>query len=1115
MSFYSLKKSYFLYILLLLVVSVLWAPQVSHASVLETDASQQLEAKNSLQQLRLSPLPAATAKNYLTVEISSSPVNLTPEPIPAPQTLSESHQEKTAKSSPSSPTNQNLSEKAPISLTLEAEHNKNNTEITEHSNVLINGDFSQKNVSPPKSHWSEPQAPSAWSAYVDSKQSQDPHPIFRVTANGELIIESSVGLRGAVTQQVNINPNHQYDVSFEITTKDRTGQAFVRIIEDNNSDPKKKRIWLSPMTMGNSSHHSLHKLYKPKNNVSKVTLELYFESGTGKAIFQNISMTDCGTKHLEHFKPVTPVLPTSLQETLDKQYVFPITDYHYQIDDTSIAQIKGGMLHPLKEGQATVTVTDQKRQQITTIPLTILPSASDKYSQLIEDWNTMTLGNNYYNHQNRDMRRLFNQLETNVTKAMTTFNQASGRTALWSDLSDYTKSDQITATYRRLEEIAKQITTPGSVYYQNEQAIRVVREGLAWLNLNVYNSNQDIEGGANWWDYEIGVPRALLGSLTLLNSYFSQSEMMTLTDTIEHFVPNSNYFRMTLVNPFPALGGNLVDMGRVKVLTGLIRKDATIVKETTASLGKLFQTVTNGNGFYTDGSYIDHTHIAYTGAYGNVLIDGLAQLLPIIQKTDTPFTPNQINHIYQWIDQSFLPIIIKGQLMDMTRGRSISREASSTHAASVEVLRALLRIANMDQSTRNQVLKAQIKNIIAADTYYDTNKNLKSYIDIAAVEKLKGDTNLPKVKSKTYLKTYNSMDKLVYYNSEKDFGFGLSLYSDRTQNYEAMNNENTRGWYTSDGMFYLYNNDLAHYSDNFWPTVNPYKLPGTTETNQPRQDATTQIMKGFTQRDQNAQKETGQVVNPSDFVGSLASSTKNGLAAMQFSNWNQSLSAKKAWAILDDKIVFLGTAIQTNQDYLQTQTTIDQRRVDSNCPYRVYINGQVINLSDGAPHQLDKVSSIFLETSDPKRQLAYLFDKPTNLTIQEAVQSGKWSTINQTNTNQQLQKQTYITITQTHTKTDDTYAYTLYPNISRPAFEAIKQQPIRIITNTSQQQIIYDQEQKLWSIIKYDHAPLTVEDNLTIEKAGLYQIQRQGNHYQLVFYQPQTKEKTEQTVLHP
>ena len=34
-------------------------------------------------------------------------------------------------------------------------------------------------------------------------------------------------------------------------------------------------------------------------------------------------------------------------------------------------------------------------------------------------------------------------------------------------------------------------------------------------------------------------------------------------------------------------------------------------------------------------------------------------------------------------------------------------------------------------------------------------------------------------------------------------------------------------------MTYLYNNDLGHYTD-YWPTVNPYRMPGTTEDTEAR-----------------------------------------------------------------------------------------------------------------------------------------------------------------------------------------------------------------------------------------------------------------------------------------
>ena len=37
------------------------------------------------------------------------------------------------------------------------------------------------------------------------------------------------------------------------------------------------------------------------------------------------------------------------------------------------------------------------------------------------------------------------------------------------------------------------------------------------------------------------------------------------------------------------------------------------------------------NGFYKDGSYIDHQDVPYTGAYGVVLLEGISQMMPMIK----------------------------------------------------------------------------------------------------------------------------------------------------------------------------------------------------------------------------------------------------------------------------------------------------------------------------------------------------------------------------------------------------------------------------------------------------------------------------------------------------
>lgn len=596
-----------------------------------------------------------------------------------------------------------------------------------------------------------------------------------------------------------------------------------------------------------------------------------------------------------------------------------------------------------------------------------------------------------------------------------------------------------------------------------------------------------------------------------MNNYFTDTEIKTYTDPIEHFVPDAGYFRKTLVNPFKALGGNLVDMGRVKIIEGLLRKDNTIIEKTSHSLKNLFTTATKAEGFYADGSYIDHTNVAYTGAYGNVLIDGLTQLLPIIQETDYKISNQELDMVYKWINQSFLPLIVKGELMDMSRGRSISREAASSHSAAVEVLRGFLRLANMSNEERNLDLKSTIKTIITSNKFYNVFNNLKSYSDIANMNKLLNDSTVATKPLKSNLSTFNSMDRLAYYNAEKDFGFALSLHSKRTLNYEGMNDENTRGWYTGDGMFYLYNSDQSHYSNHFWPTVNPYKMAGTTEKDAKREDTTKDFM---SKHSKDAKEKTGQVTGTSDFVGSVKLNNHFALAAMDFTNWDRTLTAQKGWVILNDKIVFLGSNIKNTNGIGNVSTTIDQRKDDSKTPYTTYVNGKTIDLKQASSQQFTDTKSVFLESKEPGRNIGYIFFKNSTIDIERKEQTGTWNSINRTSKNTSIVSNPFITISQNHDNKGDSYGYMMVPNIDRTSFDKLaNSKEVELLENSSKQQVIYDKNSQTWAVIKHDNQESLINNQFKMNKAGLYLVQKVGNDYQNVYYQPQTMTKTDQLAI--
>ena len=55
--------------------------------------------------------------------------------------------------------------------------------------------------------------------------------------------------------------------------------------------------------------------------------------------------------------------------------------------------------------------------------------------------------------------------------------------------------------------------------------------------------------------------------------------------------------------------------------------------------------------------------------------------------------------------------------------------------------------------------------------------------------------------------------------SRPGFGFGISMCSSRIYNYESINGENLHGWFTGDGMTYLYNSDLNQFAGLRLPEI--------------------------------------------------------------------------------------------------------------------------------------------------------------------------------------------------------------------------------------------------------------------------------------------------------
>lgn len=971
-------------------------------------------------------------------------------------------------------------------------------------NLLKNPQFDQ--TSSAQEHqstslWSKESA-SDWKDYKDASKSQG-CPKIAVSDNKlTMTSDGNQRFRGCVHQTVAINPDKQYLLTFDIETKDKTGQAFARIIEEikqGSGAAKEQRLWLSPMATGTEKKHQ-EKLYIPKLKVNQIKLELFYEAGHGQVVFDNLSLREAGDKPSDDIKIASHHLEEQIVLPLNKHYLMEMADYHYQIaaESSNIVRVENGLLIPLAQGKTLLEVLDQEGQRVATVPVEILAAEDLQTTSLITKWCEVILGAENFDRSSPAMVALNQKLDDSVTKNLADLTKDQKSTYLWSDLADLHQSSHMTATCRRLEEMAKQVSSLASRYYQDKELIRLIKDKLAWLTLNHYHPQKDIEGKANWWDFEIGTPRAIVNTLAFIYPYVTQEEIKRYTKGISHFVPNPRQFRSTLVNPFKAIGGNLVDMGRVKIIEALLKHDKKALQDSIAALDTLFAFQpkgSRGEGFYEDGSYIDHTNVAYTGAYGNVLIDGLSQMVPLLQLLATSLDQQKLEVMTHWIEQAFLPLMVHGELMDMSRGRSISRENASSRQAALEALRGMLRLAEALPEQAKIRIKGKIKAVLAFHNQETILESLSSYYDMKLFKELLEDTTIQASPVKSYLSLFNQMDKLAYYNAEKDFAFALSMHSNKTLNFEAMNDENTRGWYTGDGMFYLYNSDLGHYSDHFWPTVNPLKMAGTTEAEVRREDVTVAYLKKLTNDyKEKAKEKAGMSTLPSSFVGAIKVGDKTALAVMDFQNWDRTVSAKKSWTILDDQIVFLGTAI-TSQTHQAVTTTIDQRKENPDNSYTLFINGQETALTEEVLYR-DDVTSLLLLSKDGQANIGYLFAKPTALALSRKVQSGRWSEINTNSKNEDLISQSFITISQAHSQASDSYAYTLLPNISKADFDKVcSEARIEVLRNDSKLQLIHDKKQDLLAVVKYNQAKEVINGQLSLEKSGLYLYQKVGNDF--------------------
>jgi hyaluronate lyase len=577
-----------------------------------------------------------------------------------------------------------------------------------------------------------------------------------------------------------------------------------------------------------------------------------------------------------------------------------------------------------------------------------------------------------------------------------------GRAALWPDLASATISAQITSAWSRLKSMALAWATPGQNLYGDAALLVDVRSAAAWLEENRYNARVPKEYD-NWWDWEIGAPLQLGDLLVLLHDQLTPEETGKYAAAIDRFDSDPRVMIVSTVST----GANRVWKCMGAVLRAIAVKDAAKLQLASDSLGAVFPFVTSGDGFYQDGSFIQHGRHPYTGGYGSSFISQLADILHLLAGSPWDVKDPQRDNVNRWVFDSFQPLIYRGAMMDMVRGREVSRAGSGDHGAGHSTAGGVLRLSQLAPAGPAVKMQSMVKEWLVSDTSRDWSAGI-ALDEVMPLSRLLTDSGIPARGELLGSWIFGGMDRVVHLRP--GWGFGVAMHSSRIYNFESINQENLHGWHSGDGMTYLYTSDLTQFSDGFWPTVDPQRLPGTTVV-------------------------TGSLPRPNQVGGSpvAGGATVDGYSAamMQLRSPGGQLNAKKSWFLLDDAVIALGSDISSTAADQHVETIVENRLLTGEPTFTVAEDGKWACLGGN---------------------LGYFFPSGEGWKSARVDRQGSWREINAGGSPAGIMRR-YQTIWFDHGATPEgtSYAYVLLPGKNAAAVAAYAAAPgVRIVENSAQ-----------------------------------------------------------------
>ena len=732
-------------------------------------------------------------------------------------------------------------------------------------------------------------------------------------------------------------------------------------------------------------------------------------------------------------------------------------------------------------------------------PYPVLGAARSDWEIGREEWFLRICGDESNDGQDVRIRRLLDMLDYRAQNYLRIMDTSGNAKRLFhnsnTDNTAISASADMTREYDYLRQIALAYGTYGTKYYKDPDVQAKLLYGVKWLNEHYYGEKQTygkgtdgwhLMTGFNWWDWYIGTPQHLYDILIILDHFdlLTDSMINTYLAPVKYVIDDPDGMYRYYVDNDETYDHKVK---HIVIMLGysLLKEDRSMMSHLVEDVKFCMQVSPTGNGIREDGSYRFHEYHAMEGTYGaDVLVNRIIQTTGILHATSfvDPIGQAALAGQVDWFTEIFAPVMHNGVVMAQSNGRMPQNGIGNGNLILQGALGLVGLYPEKDASLRRFVREQMGDNNLSSFDMIYYQSVLNEVQDEARADH-----------KEEYARTRYTTDRVVQHREE--YTAGLALSSNRTIRYECINNCNMKGWYTGDGMLYVYTDKTTQkfdeYGSEYFSNVNMYRLPGTTEDIAPRKECSI----SGTYRHHLIPNESfvGGVQFDDDYAtiaydfAAYNSTGNEGVADTGYGGGNPAvtsdLKAKKSYFFFDNEIVCLGAGItSTNpsdiRTYVDNRQLLESAIVDGALVYGtedITVDGVLMDKSAAYTESFTDPRSVYVEGFG-----GYYFP------------NGGKVTLNKTDGSVPFYE---LWLDHGLKPTAAAYSYVMLPSMEDGAVAAYAQKPeIEIIANNASYQVVRDVSTGVTGLVFWKAGScsgITVDQPLTImlrEQDGRLQI---------------------------